>query len=67
MKDFLESRGGALLLLYSGLIIFSFAVMLSAVYLPNHQGLYVFLSGVAGNFGGSLFTYLQIKGTGNKD
>jgi presenilin-like A22 family membrane protease len=59
---FLESKAGTILMLYLGLILFAVAVVVAAVYLPNNDKVYVFLSGIAGSFSGALFMYLQFKG-----
>lgn len=46
-------------LLFLGLLIFSAAVVWCAVMLPDNEKIYVFLSGIAGNFSGALFMYLK--------
>ena len=57
----LSSQRGTIALLFSGLIMFSLAVLGVSVWLPANEKVYGFLAGIAGNFNGALFMYLQIK------
>ena len=60
MRSFLESKAGMTVLLFVGLLVFSIAVIVCAVELPSNERIFAFLTGIAGNFSGALFTYLQL-------
>jgi hypothetical protein len=62
MKAFLESQTGTIVMLFAGLLLFSIAVIICAAAMPANEKIYVFLTGIAGGFQGSLFTYLQVRG-----
>lgn len=59
--SFLESAAGAVFILFMGLLIFASGAVMAAMLLPEDERLYVFLTGVAGNFSGGLFIYLQTR------
>lgn len=65
LKDFLESRAGVTVILFSGLVFFSMALIICAAALPQNERVYAYLSGIGGGFSGSLFTYLQVRGHNN--
>ena len=63
MREFIESRAGMVLLVFFGLLIFSGAVVYTALRIPENERIYLFLVGVAGNFSGALFTILHVRPT----
>lgn len=60
IREFIESRAGLVLLVFLGLIVFSGAVVYTAIRIPENDRVYLFLVGVAGNFSGALFTILHV-------
>lgn len=58
---FLESAAGAVFILFMGLIAFSVGAISAALMLPQNEKLYLFLTGIASNFSGALFIYLQTR------
>ena len=46
------------ILLAIGLTVFAGAVIGTLIYLPENDQLFAFLTGVAGNFSGALFTFI---------
>lgn len=41
--------------------MFSISVIVCAVALPANERIFTFLTGIAGNFSGALFTFLQMS------
>ena len=57
----MDNKSFIVYILLFGLLVFSGAVIAVSFMLPTHDQLFVFLTGVAGNFAGALFTWVQVK------
>lgn len=66
MARFFESTLGVLVLLFVGLIAFSSAVVCVEIYMPGNEKLFGFLTGIAGMFSGSFFTWLKERTRGGE-
>lgn len=66
LKQFLESRAGLVLLVFLGLLLFSAAVVFCAIKIPQNERIYLFLTAIASNFSGALFTILHVNANQGK-
>jgi hypothetical protein len=67
VSHFIESTGGLITVLYSGVILFTGIAVGVQVWLPGHDVLLTFLIGLANQFAGGLFLLIKMKQTPTVD
>lgn len=67
LRAFIESTAGAIFLLFFGLCLFTTVCIMVALKMPDNQPIYGLLSGIVGNFNGSLMTLITVRNQKNTD